>query len=135
MVVSEIMTASPVTAEVTQTVRDALRLLRQLDARHLPVVDGGRLAGIVSDRDLREITAPLMEGLEPKRAAQLLDQPLSAVMSSDVQSVHGETELEDAIDLMIEHRVGAVPVVDASTQGLVGIVSYIDVLRAARPHL
>ena len=135
MVVSEIMTASPVTAEVTQTVRDALKLLRQLDARHLPVVDSGRLAGIVSDRDLREITAPLMEGLEPKRASQLLDQPLSAVMSSDVQSVHGETELEDAIDLMIEHRVGAVPVIDASTQGLVGIVSYIDVLRAARPHL
>ena len=135
MVVSEVMTAQPVTAEVTNTVRDALRLLRQLDARHLPVIDDGRLAGIVSDRDLREITAPVLEGLGGERSNRLLSQPLSQVMASDVVSVNEETELEEVIDLMIEHRVGAVPVVDAATRELLGIVSYVDILRAARPKL
>jgi acetoin utilization protein AcuB len=53
-------------------------------------------------------------------------------MTTDVISVNPETELEEVVDLMIEHKIGAVPVVEADSSKLVGIVSYIDALRAAR---
>jgi acetoin utilization protein AcuB len=56
-------------------------------------------------------------------------------MSTDVLSVDPETDVGEVVDLMIEHRVGAVPVVDADSEELVGIVSYMDVLRASRDLL
>jgi acetoin utilization protein AcuB len=49
--------------------------------------------------------------------------------------VDPETEVSEAIDLMIEHRIGALPVVEPDSTKLVGIVSYVDVLRAARDLL
>jgi acetoin utilization protein AcuB len=53
-------------------------------------------------------------------------------MTSDVITVHPESDASEAIDLMIEHRVGALPVVEPDSTKLVGIVSYVDALRAAR---
>jgi acetoin utilization protein AcuB len=53
-------------------------------------------------------------------------------MSSDVVTVNPETEVGEAIDLMIEHRIGALPVVEADSTKLVGILRYVDALRAAR---
>lgn len=125
MVVEEIMTKNPVTVESTATVREAVEKLYELDVRHVPVIEDGNLVGILSDRDMR--------AFEP-RWSQLLENPVSNLMSSDVLSVEPETEVADLIDTMIEQKVGAVPVVD-STGELVGIVSYIDVLRAARDSL
>lgn len=52
------------------------------------------------------------------------------VMGSDVISVNPETELAEIVELLVEQRIGAIPVVRAGTRELVGIVSYIDVLRA-----
>lgn len=105
--------------------------LLELDVRHLPIVDHGQLVGIVSDRDLREVTSRLLrEGVTSTGPS--LSTPIGAVMSSDVLSVDPETDLAEACDLMIEHRVGALPVVVTGTDELVGIVSYVDLLRAAR---
>jgi acetoin utilization protein AcuB len=56
-------------------------------------------------------------------------------MSSDVICVTSESDLGDAIELMLEHRIGAVPVVDLDGERLIGIVSYVDVLREARHRL
>lgn len=134
MLVADIMTSKPATVDVRTTVRAAMHRLHELDVRHLPIVEGGELVGIVSDRDLRDVTARLvMEGQTDLR--RLLDAPIGDVMSADVLSVDSETELEEVVDLMIEHRVGAVPVVAPGTDELVGIVSYVDVLRAARDSL
>lgn len=130
MVVDEIMSPKPVSVEADQTVREALRRLITEDIRHLPVVDQGALVGMVSDRDVRGLASEVLSGNE---LSEQLSRPVSEVMSSDVVSVDPETEIGEAIDLMIEHRIGALPVV-ADTQ-LVGILSYVDVLRAARPAL
>lgn len=133
MVVSEIMTPNPATAEAATSVRAVMRRLIDLDVRHIPIVDDGALVGIVSDRDLREVTSRLVAEGET-RLDRVLDRPVADIMSADVVSVNPETDLEEVVDLMIEHKVGALPVVSPGDE-LVGIVSYVDVLRAARDSI
>ena len=133
MVVEEIMTQSPVTVDAGATIREAIATLFELDVRHLPVVQGADLVGIVSDRDVRAYLAPAMLELEhASEVAERQRRPVSSIMQSDVLSVAPETEIEEVIDLMLEQKVGAIPVVRSGSQELVGIVSYVDVLRAAR---
>jgi len=133
MNVREIMTPEPYAVSVTSSVRHVLRMLAEADVRHLPVVDEGLLVGIVSDRDLRSFGAMGPDALEqPELARRALAQPVSEVMSSDVVTVNPESDVAEVIDLMIEHRIGAVPVVEPGSKQLVGIVSYVDALRAAR---
>jgi len=133
MVVDEIMSRDPFVVSVTDTVGAAIKKLIEADVRHLPVVSEGELVGMVSDRDLRSFTPiAMLELAHPRELQSRLAQPVSKVMTSDVISVNPETEIEEVIDLMIEHKIGAVPVVEADSSKLVGIVSYIDALRAAR---
>lgn len=130
MKVSEVMTPNPECVESSLGLSEAAGKLFELDVRHLPVVDGGLLVGILSDRDF----------LEAKRDLQ--DTPLTgefdgdtrqvhSIMRSDPYSVNADTELSELIDLMLEQKLSAVPVVD-SQHAVVGIVSYIDILSAIR---
>lgn len=128
----EIMTRDPVTVPPQATIGQVMGVLQELDVRHVPVVQGQReLVGIVSDRDLRGL--PLPDLLGSKGQTQL-DTPISRVMSGDLITIDPETELPEVIDLLVEHKVGALPVVDAEGS-LVGIVSYVDVLRAVARQL
>jgi acetoin utilization protein AcuB len=137
MVVEDIMTRDPVTIEANASVSDALRALHDLDARHLPVVDGSELVGMLSDRDVRPVEDDALDdAMTPDTTfGSGLDVAISEIMSSSVSSVSPEDDIVDAIDLMISQRVGALPVVDAASCDLVGIVSYVDILRAARDLL
>jgi len=132
MVVEDVMTGDPITVQSSTSVRKVIATLFESDFRHLPIVDGDQLVGIVSDRDLRAFLAPSMLELEkPAEVQKRLAQPVSSVMNADVVSVTSETDLSEVIEMMIDQKVGAIPVVSPGTQELVGIVSYIDVLRAA----
>jgi acetoin utilization protein AcuB len=134
--VESVMTANPMTAKPDTPIREALQLLEDMEIRHLPVLDDGRLVGIVSDRDLREFRLPLFEEMDnPDFAEELAQTPVSAAMSSLVISVETGEDLGSAIDAMMEHGVGAVPVVERDGDTLVGIVSYVDVLRVLRAIL
>ncbi|MBX3192417.1 MAG: CBS domain-containing protein [Labilithrix sp.] len=128
----DIMTPMPRTVNARETVEVAIEALRWLDARHLPVVDDdGVLVGMLSDRDLRSLMPP--PGLsedeveERLRAAQI--EPIEAVMNTSPISVEPEADLREVVEPMLEHRVGAIPVVDGDLHPI-GIVSYIDILRA-----
>ena len=136
MVVEDIMTVDPVTIEPTLSIRKAVDILFELDVRHLPVVEGARLVGIISDRDLRAFLAPSMLELErPNEVSARLRSPVSSIMNADVLSVEPESPVSEVIALMLEHKVGAVPVVREATDELLGIVSYVDVLRALEDAL
>jgi len=134
MNVSEIMTPKPATVSPTASLRAVMRRLLELDVRHLPVVEDGALRGIVSDRDLRDVLSRLLEESGPG-VGSVWERPVGDVMSGDVLSVDPEADVGEVIDIMIEHKIGAIPVVSPGTDDLVGIVSYIDVLRAARDNM
>jgi acetoin utilization protein AcuB len=143
MSVEAIMSRTILRVEPTTTVREAIRLIEDCEIRHLPVVDvaDNKLLGIVSDRDLREFRIPLMVEVERfgeadrDRTDELLNTPISEVMAADVVSVDSSETIESVIDAMLEYKVGAVPVIDRHSDELVGIVSYVDVLRYARELL
>jgi len=126
----DLMTEDPVTVPMMAKVGRAVDLLHSLDVRHLPVVDeSGALVGMLSDRDLRALTFPEVAGGEYVGAVQTaLDAPIASIMTSDVISVDVEADAAEIVDLMIDRKIGAVPVVDADG-ALVGIVSYVDLLR------
>jgi acetoin utilization protein AcuB len=128
--VRDLMTGTPATVRSDSTVRDAARLLATMSVRHLPVVDrNGRLVGMISDRDLHGVTIPRFASPEhagEHRAA--LGASIATIMSSEVVSVGEEATLEHVVGLMLENKIGAVPVVNRSG-GVVGIVSYVDVLH------
>jgi CBS domain-containing protein len=130
MMVNELMTPRPASIQGEAPIREALDIMLELDVRHLPVVnDDNEVIGMISDRDLRTMFQPA-EG-PPELVAwanRRLAQPVSSLMSGDVLQVQSDDDAQDAIDLMLEHRVGALPVTSAEGR-LVGIVSYIDVLR------
>lgn len=130
MIVREIMTHSPLSISSHATVSRAWSALRELDVRHLPVINEDReLVGILSDRDLAVAprASEVTEIIGPGRLQ--LDQPVATIMSSDVISIGPDDEVDDAIDLMLQYKIGAIPVVTPE-QRVIGMVSYIDVLRS-----
>jgi acetoin utilization protein AcuB len=130
LMANDLMTEDPITVSMSARVADAVRLLETLEIRHLPVVDAdGSLVGMLSDRDLRGLSYPAVVGNEYLVNAQTaLEAPISSIMSSDVVSVELEADIAEIVEAMLERNVGAVPVVDADGS-LVGIVSYVDILR------
>lgn len=129
----DIMTHDPMTAAMTARVRDALNILQTLEIRHLPVVnEKNELVGMISDRDLRNARIPMTTDDTRGPNGAYLDAKVTDVMSSDVVTVGPEADVGEIIDLMLENKVGAVPVVEDSTGDLLGIVSYVDVLREMR---
>ncbi len=127
----DLMTEAPATVLPTSTVRKAVEMLQTLDVRHLPVVNEDReLVGMLSDRDLRALSIPYFVG--PEHVGSLrtaLDSGVASFMNSDVLSVEADADAAEVVDLMLDHKIGAVPVTDADGT-LVGIISYMDILRA-----
>jgi acetoin utilization protein AcuB len=91
---------------------------------------------MLSDRDLgrldiaRALTSEGAEALRRELATAVVN-----VMSSDVIAVEPDTDLGEVVELLLEHRIGALPVVEPETREVVGIVSYIDVLRGLHAML
>lgn len=131
MIAREIMTENPATVSSSAKVVDAAELLMSLDVRHLPVVDGTELVGMISDRDLRGLYIPRFEDNDAMQAAMDRYQaPIASIMTPDVVTIDPDTAMSDIITHLLDQKVGAIAVTDPSTGDLLGIVSYIDVLRA-----
>jgi acetoin utilization protein AcuB len=131
MIARDLMTPDPLTVTPKSTIAEAWDVMRELAVRHVPVVEAGALVGMLSDRDLAQVDMVRVlkvEGADALR--EELETPIVEVMSSDVISVEPETEMSDVISLLLEHKIGAVPVVDPGTREVLGIISYVDLLRA-----
>jgi acetoin utilization protein AcuB len=119
----DVMTEGPVSVRSSTPLRECVAVLQSLDVRHLPVIDRhGQLVGVLSDRDLRKLDLH----------ASRLEAPVSQVVSTGVFSVGPDADVIDVVDLMIDQQIGAVPVVDEDG-ALIGIVSYVDLLRELAP--
>ena len=112
--INEVMTHDPATVETGEPIVVAARLMREEDAGNVLVVEGGRLTGIVTDRDIA--VRAVAEGRDPN------DTPVGDVCSRDVRTLTPDQSVEDAIELMREHDVRRVPVVqDGRPVGIVSI--------------
>jgi acetoin utilization protein AcuB len=115
------------------SLEEARRLMREKSVRQLPVNDeDGKLVGMVSDRDIREAMLPvgLLPGSSEKEMEKILaDTPVEKVMTRKVVAATVNDSLEDAIVLLHDFRVNALPVVDDEGK-VAGIITRTDVLKA-----
>jgi acetoin utilization protein AcuB len=127
MKVVDVMTKDPLTVTPDETIGQADELMNTNNIRQLPVVEARELVGIVTDRDIRSfLSGALPESPEEREKA--LNSKISDIMTTEPITVSPEDDLEEAVELLIEEKIGGIPVVEES-EGLVGIVTYVDILR------
>ena len=114
------MTPEPVVTKSSRTLWDAHQLMRERGVRHLPVVDDGRLVGIVSQRDLYL--------LETLRGVDIATETVDEAMTADPYTVDPTTSVAEVAHTMAEHRYGSAVVVDRGE--VVGVFTTTDALRA-----
>ena len=129
MLVREWMTPDPVTIGPDTPVLEAIKLLKEKGFRRLPIVEGGKLVGIVTDKDLKDAMPSKATTLSVWELNYLLSKlTVSEVMAKPVITVQADEPLEEAALLMEEYKVGGLPVLEGDR--LVGIITITDVLRA-----
>ena len=130
MLVEEVMTGSVVTLGPDETLRDAINLLRSKRIRHLPVVEERKLVGIVTDRDVKRATPSVLSGVaEEEYDNALVTIRVAQFMTREPITVSGKSQLKAAVEIFIDKKVGALPVVDNGH--LIGILTEIDILKVA----
>jgi CBS domain-containing protein len=127
-VVREIMMGSPVTMKREDTLGLANDVISLGRIRHIPVVEDGRLVGLLSERDLMGAAATTIFGLKQRSKSALLKSVLvKDVMKKRVVTVKPDTSIKETARLMKEKKIGCVPVVNEGN--LVGLVTTTDILR------
>ncbi len=133
MFVTRRMKRDVATISPSASLQEARRLMRTKNVRQLPVTgEGNRLVGILSDRDIREAMLPvgLLPGHPEKEMEEILaGTPVEKVMTRKVATATVNDSLEDAIVLLHDFRVNALPVVDDEGR-VAGIITRTDVLNA-----
>jgi CBS domain-containing protein len=109
--IREIMTSNPSTVEHDQPVVEAARIMKQEDAGVVPVTENGRLAGMVTDRDIA--IRVVAEGKDPQSTT------VREVASTDLVTVDPQQELDEALRLMAQHKVRRLPVVEETADSWV----------------
>lgn len=128
MLVRDMMQSNPVTVSPETPISSIGDLMSQHRIRHLPVVAGERLLGLISDRDLKASAASVAVARRGKKR----DEPSAAILTArdlsraTIFTVAPGTPVEDAARLLAEHRIGSLPVLDGDR--FVGIVTDTDVL-------
>ncbi len=118
MIVKQYMTPDPVTISRDASVEDAIRLLKTNFIRHLPVVDNDKLVGWLTDANLRGALFPSM----------LEEITIEDIMIHDPIAVDASESIEVAARMLVENRIGGMPVVEKGK--LVGVITVVDLLNA-----
>ncbi len=129
MKVREWMTPDPFTLTEGDRVKTAVQHLLRAGIRHVPILRDGALVGIVTDRDLRRALPSVEAGASPERYQTFMERTaLRDIMTVDPVTCTPDTDIADAVEIFLERKLGAIPVVDGDE--LVAILTQIDVLRA-----
>jgi len=135
MRVSDIMTRDPIKIHLDDTLRTAVQLMQRHTCRRLPVVDhNGALVGIITDRDTRLALHSPFVLHERWQEDTLLDTvTVRACMTVAPITIEPNADIEEAVSLMLEHRIGGLPVLRG--ESVVGIVTSTDVMAAFVQYL
>ena len=116
--VRDVMTPNPECVSEKDSIRDVARIMKEQDTGVVPVVDGKRIIGLITDRDI--VVRGIAEGRE------LSSVKVNEIMSKSVRSVKEDTPLTEVLDLMSSAEIRRVPVVNGNNE-LIGIVSLGDI--------
>jgi CBS domain-containing protein len=119
MKISEVMTTDVETVSADQTAREAAAFMLRADAGSIPVCEGDRVVGMITDRDIA--VRGVAEGRGP-------DTPVSELMSDGIICAHEDDDVQEVARRMSDEQVRRIPVVD-SDERLIGIVSLGDLTR------
>jgi CBS domain-containing protein len=118
--IRELMTVRPRTVKTGDSIVEAAKLMKGEDSGIAPIVDGDRLVGVLTDRDIA--IRVVAEGRDPR------ETKVEEIASQDLVTVDPHQALDEALRLMAQHQVRRLPVVEEDGK-LVGIVSQADVAR------
>jgi CBS domain-containing protein len=121
--ISELMSSNPCAIEADKPVAYAARMMKDEDVGLAPIVQGDRLVGTLTDRDI--VTRVVAEGKDPESIS------VREVASTDLVTVDPEQDLGDALQLMASNQVRRLPVVEEDGR-LVGVIAQADVAREAK---
>jgi acetoin utilization protein AcuB len=130
MMLRELMTGGVITVRPETSVQQARDLLAKERIRHLPVTGpGGVLAGIVTDRDIRLNLPSRATSLSAQEISHLLSRlTVGEIMTRSVVTIGPDRPAREGAQLMLDHKVGALPVLDDGH--LIGIITETDIVRA-----
>lgn len=127
MLVGKRMKREPVTVTREESLRKARELLDSRRIRHLPVVEGKRLVGIITDRDIQQASPSSTAPISDQDLSEFLERvKVGEVMVSEVVTTSPFTSIEEAAKVMQERKIGCLPVLDRGE--LVGIITETDIL-------
>ena len=129
MKVEKWMTSDPKTIQEDDFVKTAVTLVLQNRIRHLPVVRGDSLVGIISDRDLKRAMPSVVAGATSDEYQAFMEETsIKEVMTVNPITCTPETDMVDLVREFCQHKVGAIPVVEG--ERVVGIVTQTDMMQA-----
>jgi CBS domain-containing protein len=121
--IQDVMTSNPCAIEADQPVAYAAKMMKDEDVGLAPIVEGDRLIGTLTDRDIA--VRVVAEGRDPQTVA------VREVASTDVVTVDSQQDLDEALKLMARHQVRRLPVVEEDGR-LVGVIAQADVADEAK---
>lgn len=124
------MTPHPITIDPKTVLPDAHRLMQDSHIRRVPVVEHGKLVGIVTLGDIREAEPSQATTLSMYELHYLLSKlTVERIMTRDPINIAPDATIRDAARLMLEHKIGGLPVVEPATGKLIGIITESDIFR------
>lgn len=129
MLVKDKMQTNPITIRKDDSLRSAADLIKEKRVRTLPVVESGKLIGVVTDRDVRLSWASSATSLEVREIYYLLEEVrVKEIMTINVITVTPDTSIKNAARLIHDKNIGALPVVNEKNE-LVGILTETDIIE------
>ncbi len=127
MKVANVMTNHPLSVAPEESIQQVREIMDEENIRQLPVTNAKELIGIITDRDIRSfLGGRSLSYLDEQEVA--VKTKVATVMTDKPITLSPDDDLREAVELLLEEKVGGIPVVDPDV-GLMGIITYVDVLR------
>ena len=129
MLVGNWMTKDVISVDVNDSMQDAAKLIRKHKIKRLPVMENGKLVGIVTDRDIKRASASDVTTLEIHELLFLISEiKISDIMTKNPITIPSDYTIDEAAQILLEHKLSGAPVVDDKGQ-IVGIITQTDIFR------
>ena len=128
MLVRDLMTTDLTTLREDEVLLDATLIFARSSLRHIPIVNGKKLVGIVTERDLKHYTPSILSGIPPEEYNRLMETtPVSKIMTRSLVTIESGKTVYEAAHLLYDRRIGCLPVVENGE--LKGILTTSDMLK------